>query len=367
MTNSSETQPMNEAKLTAVLEDAGLSPYQASAYVEILKLGSASATTIAKESDVPDPRIYDVLRDLEESGYIETYEQDSLRARAFSPEAILGDLHERATNFETAADEIENLWEAPTIETHTVNFVKRIDTVLDQAAAIIREATDQVQLAVNLDQYEQLRPALKAAHENGVHIRIGIYIDEDSGAQFPDLSELQSVAAEVGYRPVPVPFVAVVDRTTTCFAPHKLSMNRYGMIVKDRTYAYIFHWFFLAGIWESNLEQLVTSDDTPPMTYINVRECIRDIADPLSDGATITATIDAIDIDTEASISLAGTIVDVHYTGIEQYPADVPVLYHGGQATIVLDNGDREIEIGGWGAVIEDYEATRLVVESIED
>ncbi|WP_136689776.1 TrmB family transcriptional regulator [Halorhabdus amylolytica] len=358
---------MNETELTAILEDAGLSPYQASAYVEILKLGSASATTIAKESDVPDPRIYDVLRDLEESGYIETYEQDSLRARAYSPTTILEDLRERATNFETAAEEIEGLWEAPTIETHTVNFVNRVDTVLDQAGAIIREATEQVQLAVNLDQYEQLRPALRAAHENDVHVRIGIYIDEDNGEQLPEEDELQTLASEVGYRTVPMPLVAIVDRTTTCFAPHELSTNRYGMIVEDRTHAYIFHWFFLAGLWESNLEQLVTGDDTPPMTYVNVRECIRDIATPLSDGATITATIDAVDVNNGASVSLEGTIVDVYYTGLEEYTADAPFLYHGGQATIVLDNGDRENTIGGWGAVIEDYEATRIVVESIEN
>lgn len=357
---------MNDSELTTILEDAGLSPYQASAYVEILKLESASATTIAQESGVPDPRIYDVLRDLENSGYIETYEQDSLRARAYSPDVILEDLRERATNFETAAEEIEDLWEAPTIETHTVNFIKRIDTVLNQAATIIREANDQVQLAVNLDQYEQLLPALRAAHENGVHVRVGLYIDEENGEQHPDVSELENVATEVGYRTVPVPFVAVVDRTTTCFAPHKLSMNRYGMIVEDRTYAYIFHWFFLAGLWESNLEQLITRNDTPPTTYVNIRECIRDIVGPFSDGATITATIGAIDVNTEASVSLEGTIVDVHYTGLEENSVDTPFLYQGGQATIVLDNGDREIEIGGWGAVIEDYEATRIVVESIE-
>ncbi|WP_135661517.1 TrmB family transcriptional regulator [Halorhabdus rudnickae] len=357
---------MDETELTTVLEDAGLSPYQASAYVEVLKLGSASATTIAKESDVPDPRIYDVLRDLEEYGYVETYEQDSLRARAYSTESVLEDLRDRASNFKTAAEEIEQLWEAPTMETHTVNFVKRIDTVLDRAAAIIREATDQIQLAVNLDQYKRLRPAIKAAHDNGVHVRMGIYIDEENGEQLPDKSELKRVATEVGYRTVPMAFIALVDRTTTCFAPHELSMNRYGIIVEDRTHAYIFHWFFLAGLWVSNLEQFETDDGTPPTTYINVRECIRDIASHLSDGATITATVDAAAVDTGASVTLEGRIVDVYYTGLEGLAEDSPLLYRGGQATLVLDNGDREIEIGGWGAVIEDYEATRIVVESID-
>ena len=47
---------------------------------------------VAEASDVPDPRIYDVLRDLADAGYIETYEQDLLYARAVSPEEVLDDL-----------------------------------------------------------------------------------------------------------------------------------------------------------------------------------------------------------------------------------------------------------------------------------
>lgn len=73
---------MNGDTLADTLEDAGLSPHQADAFVTLLERGSASATDIAKASSVPDARIYDVLRDLEEDGYIETYEQDSLHARA---------------------------------------------------------------------------------------------------------------------------------------------------------------------------------------------------------------------------------------------------------------------------------------------
>ncbi len=69
---------MDDSELTDVLEDAGLSPYQAEAYDALLQLGAASATELADACAVPTARIYDVLRDLETKGYIETYEQDSL-------------------------------------------------------------------------------------------------------------------------------------------------------------------------------------------------------------------------------------------------------------------------------------------------
>ena len=82
----------DRTELVSVLEDAGFSPYQADAYVTLLALGAAPATEVAETSDVPDPRIYDVLRDLADAGYIETHEQDLLYARAVSPEEVLDDL-----------------------------------------------------------------------------------------------------------------------------------------------------------------------------------------------------------------------------------------------------------------------------------
>lgn len=356
---------MNKSTLTTVLEDAGLSPYQAEAYVTVLELGSASATDVAEESDVPDPRIYDVLRDLEQRGYVETYEQDSLQARAYSPESVLEDLRERADRFEDAAEEIENRWEAPTMDTHTVSFVKRIDTVLDKAEEKIRAAETQIQVAVSRDQFVRLRSALKEAHDRGVHISLAIYVAEDSNYSLPSESELREVATEARYRSIPMPLIALVDRTATCFAPHTLSTNRYGIIVEDRTHAYIFHWFFMAGLWESTEPVFEDEDDSLPQTYVNIRKCIRDVAPLLDDGATVTATVQGIDVESSSEVTLEGTIVDTSYPSLEAAGLEPPFSYLGGQATIIVETDDGIVEVGGWGAVIEDYEATRIVIEDV--
>lgn len=354
---------MNKTDLTEVLEDAGLSPYQAEAYVTVLELGSASATNIAEVSDVPDPRIYDVLRDLEKLGYIETYEQDSLHARAYSPKEVLKDLRNRAKQFEDAADEIEDRWEEPTMDTHTVSFVKRIDTVLEKAESLIRAAKSQIQVAVNPEQFERLKPALREAREKGIHIRLALYVGDGEGA--PDIDDLDDYAAEIRWREIPMPFIALIDRTATCFAPHNLSMNRYGIIVEDRTHAYVFHWFFMASLWEST-ELLHTDGDTSlPRTYVDIRNCIKDIRPLLNDGATISATVTALDVEKGTELTLTGQIVEVQYPGRTDNAGEVPFVYLGGQATIVLDTGDERVEIGGWGAVIEQFEATRIVVENI--
>ena len=357
---------MNKNDLAAILEDAGLSPYQADAYVTVLELGSDSATSIAEASDVPDPRIYDVLRDLEGRGYVETYEQDSLHARAQDPATVFGDLRERADRFEDAAEEIETRWEAPAMDSHTVSFLKQIDTVLDRAEAKIRAATDQIGVAASLDQFERLQPALQAAHEQGAYVRLVLHVEEDSGESVPPESLLAETASEVRYRTIPMPFLTLVDRTATCFAPHALSTNRYGIIVEDQTHAYVFHWFFIAGLWESTVP-LVEPDETLPRTYVDIRECIRDLGPLIETGAIVAVTIDGIDVESGASVRVEGTVVDVEFPCLEAAEADRPERYLGGQATVVVDTGDRQVTVGGWGAVMEAYEATRIVVEHVEE
>jgi len=151
---------MDDSELTDVLEDAGLSPYQAEAYVALLGLGTASATDIADSCDVPDPRIYDVLRDLETKGYLETFQQASLTARARNPDVVLEDLRSRSSKYLDAAETIEERWNQPEISDHEVSIVKRFDTVLEAARTFVRDADTQIHATLTRDQFEALRTDL---------------------------------------------------------------------------------------------------------------------------------------------------------------------------------------------------------------
>jgi predicted HTH transcriptional regulator len=91
--HKSKKQTMDTGELIEILQEAGLSPYQAQAYVTLLELGAAAASELATTSGVPGLRIYDILRDLEEDGYIVTYTQDQLYARALPPSEALDGEH----------------------------------------------------------------------------------------------------------------------------------------------------------------------------------------------------------------------------------------------------------------------------------
>ncbi|MFC7210619.1 TrmB family transcriptional regulator [Natronoarchaeum sp. GCM10025321] len=359
---------MEQDELTTVLEDAGLSPYQSEAYVTLLELGSASATDLADLSQVPDPRIYDVLRDLESKGFIETYEQDSLHARAHDPDEVLDDLRSRASQFESAASEIEERWNQPEMGQSKVSIVSRFETVLDSAKRYIREADNQVQLAVTPDQFEKLRPSLVEAIENDVLVKLSLHSRERDTI---DDEALPGACTEARHRPLPSPFVVIVDREKTCFAPHSDSINQYGVLVDDRTHTYVFHWFFLTSMWDVWETLYVDPAQGELRNYVNLRYFVRDVKPLYDDEAEIEVDVVGVDTTTSHTRTIQGRLVDIRTTnqfddGMREADANPSVAEYAGVAAISVDTGDDVVTIGGWGATLEDVEAERITVTNFE-
>lgn len=354
----------DQADLAAVLEDAGFSPYQADAYVTLLEFGAAPATEIAEASDVPDPRIYDVLRDLEDDGYIETYEQDLLYARAVDPERVLEDLNTRASRFTEAAQEIEQRWEKAPMEVTAVSLVKRFETVRNYAAEAIRNARNQVQVSLSVTQYERLRPALGEAIENGANVHLSLHTADADADSLPASQDVAAVCTEARTRDKPAPFVAIVDRTESCFAPNRGSANEYGVLVDDRTHTYVLHWFFLTVLWDPWDVYYTAVDDDPPTDYLDIRYCVRDIAPLVEAGSNVSIRIEGVDTGTGSDRTVQGTVREVVANG--HGGTDVPIAVYSGQIGVIVDTADGPVEIGGWGAMVEEVEAHRITVLSVE-
>jgi sugar-specific transcriptional regulator TrmB len=359
---------MEQDELTTVLEDAGLSPYQSEAYVTLLDLGSASATDLADLSQVPDPRIYDVLRDLESKGFIETYEQDSLRARAHDPDEVLDDLRSRASKFETAASEIEERWNQPEMGQSKVSIVSRFETVLDSAKQYIREADNQVQLVVTPEQFEELRPSLVEAIENDVLVKLSLHSGEREDI---DEESLPGACTEARHRPLPSPFIVIADRKKTCFAPHSDSINQYGVLVDDRTHTYVFHWFFLTSLWDVWEPLYVDPAQEELRNYVNLRYFVRDVKPLFEDDAEIEVDVVGVDTGTSRTRRIQGPLVDIRTTNefdenMRGADANPSVAEYAGVAAISVDTGDEVVTIGGWGATLEDVEAERITVTNFE-
>ncbi|WP_435195110.1 TrmB family transcriptional regulator sugar-binding domain-containing protein [Natronomonas sp. EA1] len=353
---------MEKAELAATLETAGLPPYQAAAYVALLDLGAASATAIAEASEVPKPRIYDVLEGLESHGYIETYETDSLHARAHSPAAVLEDLRDRANQFETAAEEVEDRWEQPKLESNRTSIVTRFQTVLERARTFIEDAEYQIQLSVTPEDFEALRPQLVDAHQRGVSTRVSVHTDGDTEPLAPEAFE--GATLEVRHRALPAPFVALVDREKTCFSHHPDSHEQYGVLVNDRTHTFVFHWYFLTCLWENWPTVYSDYGDSFPVTYVDVRQCVRDLKSLVDEGATPRVHIEGFEVNSGDDVSVRGTLDRAQFSGVPE--SQDPVERLSGQVTLTVTTDEGEtITVGGWGAMLEDVEATRVTVLSV--
>lgn len=353
---------MDSAELRSALQDAGLSQYQAEAYTALLQLGAASATELADACSVPTARIYDVLRDLESKGYIDTYEQDSLQASARDPDEVLEDLRGRAELLAEAAEEIETRWEQPEVDQHRVSIVKRFDTVFERARELIHGADNDVQVAVDPAGYERLRDACAAAHDNGVVVKVAIVTDVD--AVTPDI-DFEGEVTEARHRRLPTPFTVLVDRSHTCFAPHRDSLNQYGVLVDDYTLTYVFHWYFLTCLWEV-WEQLYSArSQEPSAEYVDVRQFVRDVEPLLDAGEAVRVTVTGYRTGSGEPATVSGVVEDIAYEG-SSGDGEPALSQLAGKVTLTLGTDEGEVTVGGWGAVLEDLEATRVTVETVE-
>lgn len=357
---------MNEEQARATLQNAGLSQYQADAYITIIRLGSASATEIASASDVPKSRIYDVLRELGDKGYVETYEQDTLRARAINPDDVLEMLREQATSFEETADTLEEMWTEPSVGDHKATLVQRKETVVNNAKQAIQEATTEIQLSATPEQFTKLRPYLHEARSRDVVIKLSLQAPLNGGdAELPDL-DFEGTATEVRHRDLPAPFVALVDRQKTYFASED-PVNEIGIIVDNYTLTYVFHWYFQLSLWEIWDEIYLADEGIPPTRYVNVRECVRDLNRLLDDDRSVAATVTGYDTATNEAIEVEGAIVDVTYTGANTDTDPLPLSEVAGRATIHLDTGDGVVTVGNWGAIEEDIEGRDIRLTEFDE
>ena len=360
-TSGHELSFMDHATLKQALENANLTAYEADAYLTLIDYGRLPAVDVAKKSDVPTSQVYDTLRSLESKGFVNTIDQDRLHAEPSDPVDILTHLRERGELFTDAAEELEDRWEEPDLKDHRVGVVKHADTVLEHVRNQVRETDVAVEVALTADQFESLRGELFSAANRGAIVHIAIYYESDL-AERREAWDLSRRNLEVRVVKIPGPFIAVLDRSRTYFAPNSRAAENYGILINDNILSFINHWYYQTCLWYP-WETLGPNRELP-MPYISLKEFIRDISSLHHDGADVAVTISGIDVATDEFRTVTGTIVDIYYP--DALSSDSPSLEQlSTYAVVTLDTGDEELTVGGWGAVFEDIEAHKITVEAI--
>lgn len=352
---------MNRSTLKQALENADLTTYEADAYLTLVDYGRLPAVDVAKKSDVPTTQVYDTLRSLESKGFVDTIDRDRLHAEPSDPVDILAHLRKRGELFTDAAEELEDRWEQPELKDHRVGVVKHADTVLEHVRNQIRETDVAVEVALTADQFESLRTELYSAAARGVIVHVAIYYESDltERSESWDLSRTNLEARLVN---IPGPFISVLDRSRTYFAPNSRAAENYGILINDNILSFINHWYYQTCLWYP-WEPLVSQQELPK-PYISLKEFIRDISSLHHSGGNIAVTIAGVDVAADEFRTVTGTVTEIYYP--EVINDDSPSLEQlSTYAVVTLDTGGAELTVGGWGAVFEDIEAQKITLEGI--
>lgn len=355
---------MDTGELRRALETAGLTGYEAEAYLTLVEYGQLPAVDVAKKSSIPTSQVYDTLRSLEEQGFVETIELDRLHAEPKAPDEILSELRSRSELLTDAADDLEDRWEQPDIDEHRVGVVKRQETVLERVRARLAQAEVSAELSLTFDQLEFFAAELLAAAERGVLIRALVYDEPDVRAKCEALG-LDDSAVKLKVGTIPGPFVAIVDRRQTFFAPNMRADESYGILINDDILSFITHWYFESCQWHG--WPPLFEPDEHWSDYASLKAFMRDVIPLYDAGADVTITVRGVDVNTRDPRTEQGRIVEFYYPSRYPHPDQHLSLENlANYSTIYLDTGEQVISVGAWGAVFEDLEAHRISIESVE-
>ena len=352
---------MDRDTLKMALENADLTGYEAEAYLTLVDHGRLPAVDVAKKSSVPTSQVYETLRSLETKGYVETIDEERLHAEPSDPVEILTHLRERGDLFTDAAEELEDRWEQPDLRDHRVGVVKHADTVLEHVKNQIRETDVAVEVALTASQFESLRTGLQAAADRGVIVHVSIYYEPGLSARSEGW-DASGPNLEIRVVRIPGPFLAILDRSRTYFAPNSRAEESYGILINDNILSFINHWYFQTCLWYS--WDPLSSNRELPKTYISLKEFIRDVSALSNDDTEVVVTIDGLDVETREYRTVTGRVAHIYYP--DMFADHSPSLERLSTYAIVrLDTGSEELSVGGWGAVFEDIEAQKITLESI--
>lgn len=119
--------PMQKKRL---LQDIGLTAYEASAYLSLLKFGVSEANHIGRDADVPYGKIYTVLESLAGKGFVEVQASRPKKFRAVDPEIALNFFFERRkSEFEREVITLKGFIEEVKQVLKTIPTQKRKDEV----------------------------------------------------------------------------------------------------------------------------------------------------------------------------------------------------------------------------------------------
>jgi sugar-specific transcriptional regulator TrmB len=160
------------AKVVNQLIMLGFSQYEARTYVGLVGKPAMTGYALSNATQVPQPKVYETLRRLEEKNAVVRIGQDPARYVAIAPDVLLEQLGSRFQGWlADAKDSLRQVAETgPAGDVHVFEGARQWDTIAASAATAIENATRHVYVSAHAEQLTDLRAALCDADARGVQI-----------------------------------------------------------------------------------------------------------------------------------------------------------------------------------------------------
>lgn len=355
MSNSDE---LSESEIRDLLQqNIDMSAYESQVYLALVRNGKQSMKALAEESAVPKQRVYDIVEDLRERGFVELDDSYPKKAYAIEPTKTLGPIQSQIEQVQTRLEDLHKT--VSDIESGVAQFKNR-STIEKYISELLTAAENTVFLLTSFERLKEFESELRSL--DGVQIRLVISnLDEHKidGDAITLSRSTESIADHVRGTSRSEPFVMSVDRDSGFFWPNAPSSGaQEGFYVTDNELAFLFDRFLSDSIWP--LAYPVNPDaeqELPdlPARYFRIRDCLADLRVlanevPLE---SLSVSFDGYDNVSGEQISREGTLSGFYYSKFDD------------QAYLELsvEDGTRSITVGGWKSQQEDYKAHRIEIE----
>jgi sugar-specific transcriptional regulator TrmB len=323
--------------------------YEVRAYLTVLEHGDLTASELAEQSDIPQPRVYDTVRDLAENGLVELQESRPMKVLAVDPEESFGDLQ---SSLSALVEGLSERYTTPARDAEGASLVKSRTTILRYLEEIIAEAEYELLLSLDGDLLAEYGDAIAAQRDAGV--AVDLLLSPAADVPVPDEYDYATVADTVrARRGITTPVVAVADGEYALYATTDALENgadRYGVIFNRSELGFLVTGFFNTVLWTTSETLAAAGTERPfPRRYTTIRRCVaelQDIEEPLY------ASIEGRDIATGDHRTLHGTVVSVAFGTNRE------------KATLVVESDGEILNVGGQLAALEDIEAHEIVVDT---
>ncbi len=337
--------------LEQLAERFDFAEYEVKAYLTVLEHGELTASELAERADIPQPRVYDTVRDLAETGLVELQESRPMKVLAVDPEESFGDVQ---GSLEDLLEGLSDRYVAPARGAEGASLVKSRSTILRYIEEIIDDAEYELLLSLDTDLLAEFGDAIADTRSEGV--AVDLLLSPAAEAPGPDEYGYTDVADTVRARDgITTPIVAVGDGEYALFATTEALRNdadRYGVIFNRSELGFLVTGFFNTVLWTTS--ETISSVDTQrpfPRQYTTIRRCVAELQ---AIEETLYASIEGRDIATGDRRTVHGTVVSVAFGTNRE------------KATLVVESDGEIVNVGGQLAALEDIEAHEIVVDTDE-